>query len=71
MEASRTVVDTDPQLTLRFYQGMNPALMNKAERAMEEPEKYGNLIVRVGGFSARFVELAKDVQLDVLQRTLH
>ena len=39
--------------------------------AMKEPDKYSNLIVRVGGFSARFVELPKDVQLEVFNRTLY
>jgi pyruvate-formate lyase len=41
------------------------------ENAMREPERYANLIVRVGGFSARFVELERDVQLDILNRTLY
>jgi pyruvate-formate lyase len=41
------------------------------EDALVHPERHHNLIVRVGGFSARFVELAKDVQQDVLRRTLH
>jgi pyruvate-formate lyase len=41
------------------------------EQAMEHPEHYPNLIVRVGGFSARFVELQREVQLDILKRTLH
>ncbi len=41
------------------------------ERAMEEPDKYQNLIVRVGGFSARFVELSKDDQKELLSRTLY
>lgn len=41
------------------------------ERAMVEPEKYQNLIVRVGGFSARFVELSKDDQKELLSRTLY
>lgn len=41
------------------------------ERAMVEPEKYQNLIVRVGGFSARFVELSHDDQLELLSRTLY
>jgi pyruvate-formate lyase len=40
------------------------------ENAMKEPEKYRNLIVRVGGFSARFVELNRDVQIDIINRTL-
>ncbi len=41
------------------------------ERAMAEPEKYRNVFVRVGGFSSRFVELDRDVQLEVLRRTLY
>ncbi|MBU1349374.1 pyruvate formate-lyase, partial [Patescibacteria group bacterium] len=41
------------------------------ENAMNEPEKYKHVFVRVGGFSARFVELAKDIQLDILNRTLY
>jgi pyruvate-formate lyase len=39
------------------------------ENAMLEPEKYSHLFVRVGGFSARFVELERDVQLEILSRT--
>ncbi|MBI4928016.1 MAG: pyruvate formate lyase family protein, partial [Anaerolineae bacterium] len=30
MEATRTVIEIEPQLTLRHYTGMNPALMQKA-----------------------------------------
>jgi pyruvate-formate lyase len=41
------------------------------EAALHEPEKYANLMVRVGGFSARFVDLAPDVQQEILARTLH
>jgi pyruvate-formate lyase len=41
------------------------------EAAMKEPEKYGNLIVRIGGYSHRFVELPRDVQRDVANRTLY
>lgn len=41
------------------------------EAAMREPEKYRNLIVRVGGFSARFVNLDKEVQKELLARTLY
>jgi pyruvate-formate lyase len=38
------------------------------KRAMETPEEYGDLIVRVGGFSARFVTLEKDVQKEIYER---
>ena len=41
------------------------------ENAMKYPEKYANLIVRVGGFCARFVELPKEVQREILSRTLY
>jgi pyruvate-formate lyase len=41
------------------------------EAAMREPEKWGHLMVRVGGFSARFVELGPTVQREILERTLH
>jgi pyruvate-formate lyase len=41
------------------------------EAALREPDQYRNLIVRVGGFSARFVELDPAVQMDLIQRTLY
>jgi len=41
------------------------------EQAMEHPEEYPNLLVRVGGFSARFVELDREIQLEILNRTLY
>ena len=37
--------------------------------AMEHPEQYQNLVVRVSGFSAFYVALERDVQLDILHRT--
>jgi formate C-acetyltransferase len=37
--------------------------------AMEHPEAYKDLVVRVSGFSAYYVTLDKDVQLDILHRT--
>ena len=48
-------------------------VLNKAdlEKALVEPEKYHNLFVRVGGFTARFVELSRDVQEDIISRTLY
>ena len=38
-------------------------------KAKEHPEKYQNLIVRIGGFSARFVELDPIVQEEIIRRT--
>lgn len=39
------------------------------EQAMIHPERYRNLLVRIGGFSARFVELDPIVQHELLLRT--
>ena len=39
--------------------------------AQKNPELYRNLVVRVSGFSARFVELAPEVQADILRRRAH
>jgi len=37
--------------------------------AMEDPENYQHLVVRVGGFSDNFVKLSKEIQKQVLLRT--
>lgn len=39
--------------------------------AMEHPENYGDLVVRVSGFSAYYTSLSRDVQEDILHRTEH
>ena len=41
------------------------------EDAQKHPEKYPDLIVRVAGYSAVFVNLSKDVQDELLSRTLY
>ncbi len=57
-----------------FRKGGQEMQINATSRAvladaMEHPEKYPNLVVRVSGFSALYVTLARDVQLDILNRT--
>lgn len=37
--------------------------------AMKEPEKYRDMLVRVAGYSAYFVELGEALQLDLINRT--
>ena len=41
------------------------------EDAQKHPEKYPDLIVRVAGYSAVFVNLTKDIQEELLSRTLY
>ncbi|MCG3884847.1 choline trimethylamine-lyase [Photobacterium leiognathi] len=40
------------------------------KKAQAEPEKYRDLIVRVAGYSAYFVELCKEVQDEIISRTV-
>jgi pyruvate-formate lyase len=42
---------------------------DELQRAMQHPEEYGNLMVRVGGFSEYFVRLSPEDQRDIIART--
>jgi formate C-acetyltransferase len=37
--------------------------------AMAHPENYQNLIVRISGYNARFVELSRDLQIELIERS--
>jgi pyruvate-formate lyase len=57
-----------------FKQGGPQLMVNvvgkeELQKAYENPENYKNLTVRVGGFSARFVNLEDDVQREIMART--
>jgi pyruvate-formate lyase len=59
-----------------FKKGGSQAMitvLNKGalEKALVEPEKYQDMFVRIGGFSARYIDLPRDVQLEILSRSTY
>ncbi len=59
-----------------FQKGGQEMQINAVSRevlfdAMKNPQDYGNLVVRVSGFSAYYVNLDKSIQQDILERTEH
>lgn len=63
-------------ITAYFSMGGQEVQINSVSRdilkdAIENPEKYSDLVVRVSGFSAYYNSLSREVKEDILERTEH